>query len=156
MKGTHPRRTYVGIKARRKRISDSVDLNESYRNIGQHNDMGRVTSTSLLPTNLNPHDLQSLYTNLHHVPMMSSLPPTKKKLKTDGTIINIHDLDVMTHLSSSNIAVHNNNALQNQIVQPDWRDQIYYWCGELAYDNLNSCLLWKGTWLGSFTGIKQL
>lgn len=36
--------------------------------------------------------------------------------------------------------------------EPDWRDQIYYWTGLLSYDALNSCLLWKGSWLGSFTG----
>lgn len=36
--------------------------------------------------------------------------------------------------------------------EPDWRDQIYYWTGLLSYDTLNSCLLWKGSWLGSFTG----
>ena len=36
--------------------------------------------------------------------------------------------------------------------EPDWRDQIYYWTGLLSYDAVNSCLLWKGSWLGSFTG----
>lgn len=36
--------------------------------------------------------------------------------------------------------------------EPDWRDQIYYWTGLLSHDSMNSCLLWKGSWLGSFTG----
>lgn len=36
--------------------------------------------------------------------------------------------------------------------EPDWRDQIYYWTGLLSFDTPNSCLLWKGSWLGSFTG----
>lgn len=36
--------------------------------------------------------------------------------------------------------------------EPDWRDQIYYWTGLLSFDTENSCLLWKGSWLGSFTG----
>lgn len=37
-------------------------------------------------------------------------------------------------------------------LEPDWRDQIYYWTGLLSFDNLKSCLLWKGSWLGSFSG----
>jgi hypothetical protein len=36
--------------------------------------------------------------------------------------------------------------------EPNWRDQIYYWTGFLSFDSLNSCLLWKGSWLGSFVG----
>jgi hypothetical protein len=36
--------------------------------------------------------------------------------------------------------------------EPNWRDQIYYWTGFLSFDPENSCLLWKGSWLGSFMG----
>lgn len=36
--------------------------------------------------------------------------------------------------------------------EPDWREQIYYWTGKLAFDDSKSCLSWKGHWLGSFTG----
>jgi hypothetical protein len=35
---------------------------------------------------------------------------------------------------------------------PDWREQIYYWTGTLAVDVTNSCLSWKGSWVGSYTG----
>jgi hypothetical protein len=35
---------------------------------------------------------------------------------------------------------------------PDWREQIYYWTGSLAVDVTNSCLSWKGSWVGSYTG----
>jgi len=36
--------------------------------------------------------------------------------------------------------------------EPDWREQIYYWTGELSYDDQRGSLAWKGKWLGSFTG----
>jgi hypothetical protein len=35
---------------------------------------------------------------------------------------------------------------------PDWRDQIYYWTGKVEYNEALQCLLWKGKWIGSFTG----
>jgi hypothetical protein len=37
-------------------------------------------------------------------------------------------------------------------VDPDWRDQIYYWMGELSFDPAHSWLVWRGLWLPSFTG----
>ena len=36
--------------------------------------------------------------------------------------------------------------------EPDWHDQIYYWAGRLDYDDRMRCLMWKGKWVGSFTG----
>jgi hypothetical protein len=36
--------------------------------------------------------------------------------------------------------------------EPDWRDQIYYWIGQLSYNEEEQCLVWSGRWLGSFTG----
>lgn len=41
---------------------------------------------------------------------------------------------------------------QNQVSEPDWRDQIYYWVGNLTYDDASQNLLWKGRWIGSFSG----
>ena len=38
------------------------------------------------------------------------------------------------------------------MVVVDWREQIYYWTGELSYDNTNKRLKWRGSWLGSFVG----
>jgi hypothetical protein len=37
----------------------------------------------------------------------------------------------------------------------DWREQIYYWTGELSYDDVNKRLVWRGSWLGSFVGKPQ-
>ena len=34
----------------------------------------------------------------------------------------------------------------------DWREQIYYWTGELSFDAANRRLKWRGSWLGSFVG----
>ncbi|RYH20326.1 hypothetical protein EON65_23785 [archaeon] len=36
--------------------------------------------------------------------------------------------------------------------EPDWRDQIYYWVGQLRFDEKGKCLVWEGKWMGSFTG----
>lgn len=38
------------------------------------------------------------------------------------------------------------------ISEPDWRDQIYYWVGQLRFDEKGKCAVWEGKWMGSFTG----
>ena len=38
------------------------------------------------------------------------------------------------------------------VVEVDWREQIYYWTGELSFDISERCFKWRGSWLGSFTG----
>jgi hypothetical protein len=41
---------------------------------------------------------------------------------------------------------------EEQMVQEeqlDWRDQLYHWAGEVAYDQINMCLAWKGAWMAS-------
>ncbi len=44
------------------------------------------------------------------------------------------------------------NAVSLTQVEPDWRDQIYYWVGKLSYDDRQQCLRWRGKWMGSFSG----
>lgn len=36
--------------------------------------------------------------------------------------------------------------------KPNWRDQIYYWSGNLSLDTINNRLFWKGSWIGSYVG----
>lgn len=34
----------------------------------------------------------------------------------------------------------------------DWRDQLYYWTGILYYDPARAVQVWKGSWVGSYSG----
>jgi len=36
--------------------------------------------------------------------------------------------------------------------EPDWREQLYYWIGVLYYDPGRRQQVWKGSWVGSYTG----
>jgi len=34
----------------------------------------------------------------------------------------------------------------------DWRDQLYYWTGILYFDPVRALQVWKGSWVGSYSG----
>jgi hypothetical protein len=44
------------------------------------------------------------------------------------------------------------SAVTSTQEEPDWRDQIYYWVGNLTFDDKQECLQWSGKWMGSFSG----
>lgn len=47
------------------------------------------------------------------------------------------------------------NALEDEEEEEeelDWRDQLYYWTGILYYDPARAVQVWKGSWVGSYSG----
>lgn len=45
-----------------------------------------------------------------------------------------------------------NYGTNGGVMERDWRDEVYYWSGKLEYSMQERCLVWRGQWLGSFTG----
>eukprot|EP01041_Mallomonas_annulata_P000730 gene730-1404_t len=161
VKGSHPRRTYVGIKARRKRQSEANDIIDNIRDASRG--MQQPTHQQQQQQHLQQQQ-QSQQLSLHQDNQLQTFPtnlPPKKKTKLEND--NHHNSSINTN-NNNNINVNNMGMIispdttqhyvrqQPLVSQSDWRDQIYYWCGEFNYDNINCCLLWKGSWLGSFAG----
>jgi hypothetical protein len=117
------KRIYVGIKARRKR-----------QNASQSEDSGESNSyignTVIKESNRNMKRLQD----------GSSSSGNGNGVLLEGDYVNEDGLE----------EGHSDEGEEEY--EPDWREQIYYWTGQLSYDSQNSCLLWKGSWLGSFAG----
>ncbi len=81
------------------------------------------------------------YNPLHHLPF-----PTNGQLHGSQQYGNVASA---TNASANN-ATSNNSSNNNN--EPDWRDQIYYWSGRLDYQESTKLMVWKGKWIGSFTG----
>ena len=91
-----------------------------------------------------------------NIPMMSSIDIDASSSSGMGRMSAAHPGDQYMIHDSYLRHPDDNNVLGNEDCdedyEPDWRDQIYYWTGLLSFDTEKSCLVWKGTWLGSFTG----
>eukprot|EP00604_Paraphysomonas_vestita_P002852 CAMPEP_0174818372 /NCGR_PEP_ID=MMETSP1107-20130205/1040_1 /TAXON_ID=36770 /ORGANISM="Paraphysomonas vestita, Strain GFlagA" /LENGTH=441 /DNA_ID=CAMNT_0016030123 /DNA_START=25 /DNA_END=1347 /DNA_ORIENTATION=- len=120
-KGAHPRRTYVGIKARRKRLSE-----------------GDVSNSSLI-------NGQSEAGIDHDSPY--SIPPRKRfcNPNTDGTNGHI-DGTTNTLVDQDGNAIQVDVSAE----QEDWREQLYHWKGHLSVDLAHNVAVWKGIWMTSW------
>ena len=136
-----PKRIYVGIKARQKRLH-MADADETNGNgntqVYQHTNNG--TSGG------NKSFCEAI---AESVGVLRDIHGNRIKRLTENGISGIGLLLDGDYLEREGDGL--SDAAEDEY-EPDWRDQIYYWTGFLSYDNDNNCLLWKGSWLGSFTG----
>lgn len=129
-----PKRIYVGIKARQKRqhpANTGDTCNSDINSYGRHVEMGG-----------NHNGLNKTFCEAiaESVGVMRDSNGNRIKRINDG---------IADYLERETESLPDG---AEDDYEPDWRDQIYYWTGFLSYDTLNTCLLWKGSWLGSFTG----
>jgi hypothetical protein len=105
----HSKRIYVGIKLKRKRLSEGATLEEV------------AVSTGM--------------TGIRHDSSEMPMKRVKPAVEEDRVV-------VATVAASTAPAV----------PQPpsDWREQLYFWLGTISVDAQNSCIVWKGSWLGYF------
>eukprot|EP01034_Spumella_vulgaris_P021799 gene21799-27868_t len=154
--GSHPKRTYVGIKLRKKDPSSNtnnagsrqpVSVNYSYRS--------GVTSGD------NSVGLQgAAYGGEYNDQQQAG----QKRGRVDGDECHVDANGCPVYRAvdtEGRYFYHYGDGQQPPPLQegedeeeedPDWREQIYYWTGTLAVDVTNSCLSWKGAWVGSYTG----
>ena len=160
------KRVYVGIKARQKRPASTMggSSSDGYRGGGKslvegmadamHTGKRMRTGSSGSPTS-GGHGMQShLYHHMMHGSSSSGSGVSMNGIQTDYMIQNGHNQGYYDNDMGYGMGMSDDGGLQaeDDDYEPDWRDQIYYWTGLLSFDTANSCLLWKGSWLGSFTG----
>ena len=157
----------VSISSKRSRTDLTAEINSVNLNSTVHRLVG-------LSGNL--HDIGDITNNKNNIVLHSSHDTDEEAHDIDlGGIKNIsngsgsndlffpEDLEVINDdiLPSDGVidtSGHNDDNVDDDYddddddYEPDWRDQIYYWTGLLSFNEENSCLLWKGSWLGSFTG----
>lgn len=105
----HSKRIYVGIKLKRKRLSEGATLEEV------------AVSTGM--------------TGIRHDGSEVSAKRFKTAAEDDrgvGAATSVLAAPAVAHPPS------------------DWREQLYFWLGTISVDAQNSCLVWKGSWLGYF------
>jgi hypothetical protein len=157
VKGSHPRRTYVGIKARRKRLSGLGD---------DADDEGESSRTGTLSSILEMHGSKSPRVSISH-----TNPNTNTNISaTPNTTntINANAANTNTNTNTSHFAANKPAARTALLVRqdPHWRRKVYHLAGGLFTHSTSShprqgvsknttvaahvCL--KGKWLATLEG----
>eukprot|EP01038_Epipyxis_sp_PR26KG_P016447 gene16447-22430_t len=89
-----------------------------------------------------------LYTHLSKVALFLD----RQGQQENQVVGNFQQNEYNGNKSTQNPIDDHNNDESDEEDETDWREQIYYWTGTLNYDYDMGCLVWKGSWLGSFNG----
>lgn len=87
------------------------------------------------------HSVRTATASGQHVAHVSSAEDNDQAeaLRSSGDLDNDQDND-------------NEDADGGEEEELDWREQLYYWTGLLYYDPARCMQVWKGSWVGSYTG----
>lgn len=143
MKKKHPRRSYVGVKMRRQTLRERLEVLTKSTLSHEESDvlLSIATSTHFDPSSLSviKPSRSSVY---NRIDSMNS---------SDGrNTLTVESSSVVENLKTLRAIDNSKSVEQNE--EDDWRDQLYYWTGKLIFDMNRKCLVWNGSWIGSYEG----